>query len=123
MAKRAGRIGFGSGQSGRGSKRVIFKRVKRVGSNRSDPFCHVYPYAVLYVHVRLALSSYSSLIFFVFFFPFFALHVSGLFFLIFILYSFLFPFYFIPSKFLQVGLAINIAPTLNVKPLLPIRQK
>ena len=30
MAKRAGRVGFGSGQSGRGSKRVIFKRVNRV---------------------------------------------------------------------------------------------
>ena len=41
MAKRAGRVGFGSGQSGRGSKRVIFKRVNRVtgqtgcGSNGS----------------------------------------------------------------------------------------
>ena len=48
MAKRAGRVEFGSGQSGRGSKRVIFKRVNRVtgqtdcGSNGSDPFCHVY---------------------------------------------------------------------------------
>ena len=30
MAKRAGRVGFGSGQSGHGSKRVIFKRVNRV---------------------------------------------------------------------------------------------
>ena len=30
MAKRASRVGFGSGQSGRGSKRVIFKRVDRV---------------------------------------------------------------------------------------------
>ena len=30
MAKRAGRIGFGSGQSGCESKRVIFKRVNRV---------------------------------------------------------------------------------------------
>ena len=30
MAKQAGRIGFGSGQSGHGSKRVIFKRVNRV---------------------------------------------------------------------------------------------
>ena len=27
MAKRAGRVGFRSGQSGRGLKRVIFKRV------------------------------------------------------------------------------------------------
>ena len=30
MAKRAGRVGFGSGQSGHRSKRVIFKRVNRV---------------------------------------------------------------------------------------------
>ena len=30
MAKRAGRGGFGSGQSGCGSKRVIFKQVNRV---------------------------------------------------------------------------------------------
>ena len=30
MAKRAGRVGFGSGQSGRGLKRVIFKRINRV---------------------------------------------------------------------------------------------
>ena len=30
MAKLAGRVGFGSGQSGHGSKRVIFKRVNRV---------------------------------------------------------------------------------------------
>ena len=41
MAKRAGRVGFGLGQSGRGSKRVIFKQVNRImgqtgcGSNRS----------------------------------------------------------------------------------------
>ena len=41
MAKRAGQVGFGSGQSGHGSKRVIFKRVNRVtdqtgcGSNGS----------------------------------------------------------------------------------------
>ena len=32
MAKRAGQVGFGSGQSGHGSKRVIFKRVNRVTS-------------------------------------------------------------------------------------------
>ena len=48
MAKRAGRVGSGSGQSGHGSKRVIFKRVnrvtgqtgrvKQVGSNGSDRF-------------------------------------------------------------------------------------
>ena len=30
MAKRAGQGGFGSGQLGRGSKRVIFKQVNRV---------------------------------------------------------------------------------------------
>ena len=30
MAKRAGRGGFGSGQIGRGSKRIIFKGVNRV---------------------------------------------------------------------------------------------
>ena len=30
MAKRAGRGGFGSGQMGRGSKWIIFKRVNRV---------------------------------------------------------------------------------------------
>ena len=30
MAKRAGRVGFGSGQSGHGSKRVIFKQVNWV---------------------------------------------------------------------------------------------
>ena len=34
MAKRAGRVGFGSGQSGHGSKRVIFKRVNRVKFTR-----------------------------------------------------------------------------------------
>ena len=54
MAKRAGWVGVQSiefmGQTGRGSKRVIFKRVNRVGSENSDPFCHVYLSLYALVH-------------------------------------------------------------------------
>ena len=35
MAKQAGQVRFGFGQSGRGSKRVIFKRVNRVAGQMS----------------------------------------------------------------------------------------
>ena len=41
MAKQAGRVGFGSGQSGRGSKRVIFKRVNRVAGQTGRGLCRV----------------------------------------------------------------------------------
>ena len=54
MAKRVGWVGVQSiefmGQTGRGSKRVIFKQVNRVGLENSDPFCHVYLSLYALVH-------------------------------------------------------------------------
>ena len=41
MAKRVGQVRFGSGQSDRGSKRVIFKRVNRVAGQMSRELSRV----------------------------------------------------------------------------------
>ena len=41
MAKRAGQVRFGSGQLGRGPKRVIFKRVNRVAGQMSHGLSRV----------------------------------------------------------------------------------
>ena len=41
MTKQAGQVRFGSGQSGRGSKRVIFKRANRVVGQMSHELSQV----------------------------------------------------------------------------------